>query len=130
MSITKHILTKYPFSCIIVIGTWILCFMTIPETPLSSVRFIDKWTHSLIYLVLVISISLEYLRNTKQPSPKFIVVWVWLMPIIMGGLIEVLQSYCTNGNRSGEWLDFFADAIGSTIAVLIGILLVRYRAKA
>lgn len=130
MSITKHILTKYPFSCIIVIGTWILCFMTIPETPLSSVRFIDKWTHSLIYLVLGISISLEYLRNTKQPCPKFIVVWVWLMPIIMGGLIEVLQSYCTNGNRSGEWLDFFADAIGSTIAVLIGILLVRYRAKA
>lgn len=130
MSIIKHILTKYPFSCIIVIGTWILCFMTIPETPLSSVRFIDKWTHSLIYLVLGISISLEYLRNTKQPSPKFIIVWVWLMPIIMGGLIEVLQSYCTNGNRSGEWLDFFADSIGSTIAVLIGILLVRYRAKA
>lgn len=130
MSIIKHILTKYPFSCIIVIGTWILCFMTIPETPLSSVRFIDKWTHSLIYLVLGISISLEYLRNTKQPSPKFIIVWVWLMPIIMGGLIEVLQSYCTNGNRSGEWLDFFADAIGSTIAMLIGILLVRYRAKA
>lgn len=130
MSIIKHILTKYPFSCIIVIGTWILCFMTIPETPLSSIRFIDKWTHSLIYLVLGLSISLEYLRNTKQPSPKFIIVWVWLMPIIMGGLIEVLQSYCTNGNRSGEWLDFFADAIGSTIAVLIGILLVRYHAKA
>lgn len=130
MSIIKHILTKYPFSCIIVIGTWILCFMTIPETPLSSVRFIDKWTHSLIYLVLGLSISLEYLRNTKQPSPKFIIVWVWFLPIIMGGLIEVLQSYCTNGNRSGEWLDFFADAIGSTIAVLIGILLVRYRAKA
>ena len=130
MSVTKNILTKYPFSCIIVIGTWILCFMTIPETPLSSVRFIDKWTHSLIYLVLGLSISLEYLRNTKQPSPRFIIVWVWFLPIIMGGLIEVLQSYCTNGNRSGEWLDFFADAIGSTIAVLIGILLVRYRAKA
>lgn len=130
MSITKHILTKYPFSCIIVIGTWILCFMTIPETPLSSVRFIDKWTHSLIYLVLGISISLEYLRNRKHASPKFIVVWVWFLPIIMGGLIEILQSYCTNGNRSGEWLDFFADAIGSTIAMLIGILLVRYRAKA
>ena len=130
MSITQHILTKYPLSCIIVIGTWILCFMTIPETPLSSVRFIDKWTHSLIYLVLGISISLEYLRNTKHASPQFIVVWVWFLPIIMGGLIEILQSYCTNGNRSGEWLDFFADAIGSTIAVLIGILLVRYRAKA
>ena len=130
MNILQHILTKYPFSCIIVIGTWILCFMTIPETPLSSVRFIDKWTHSLIYLVLGLSISSEYIRTTKYPSPKFIVVWVWLIPVLMGGLIEILQSNCTNGNRSGEWLDFFADAIGSTIALVIGILLVRYRAKA
>ena len=130
MNILQHILTKYPFSCIIVIGTWILCFMTIPETPLSSVRFIDKWTHSLIYLVLGLSISFEYIRTTKHPSPKFIVVWVWLIPVIMGGLIEILQSNCTNGNRSGEWLDFYADAIGSTIALVIGILLVRYRAKA
>ena len=129
MNILQHILTKYPFSCIIVIGTWILCFMTIPETPLSSVRFIDKWTHSLIYLVLGLSISLEYIRTTKYPSPKFIVVWVWLIPVIMGGLIEILQSNCTNGNRSGEWLDFYADAIGSTIALVIGILLVRYHAK-
>ena len=130
MNILQHILTKYPFSCIIVIGTWILCFMTIPETPLSSVRFIDKWTHSLIYLVLGLSISLEYIRTTKYPSPKFIVVWVWLIPVFMGGLIEILQSNCTNGNRSGEWLDFYADAFGSTIALVIGILLVRYRAKA
>ena len=130
MNKLQHILTKHPFSCIIVIATWILCFMNIPETPLSNVRFIDKWTHSLIYLVLGISISLEYLRNTKHASPKFIVVWVWLLPILMGGLIEILQSNCTNGNRSGEWLDFFADAIGSTIALVIGILLVCYRAKA
>ena len=129
MNKLQHILTKYPFSCIIVIGTWILCFMNIPETPLSNVRFIDKWTHSLIYLVLGLSISLEYIRTTKLPNPKIIVILVWLIPIMMGGLIEILQSKCTNGNRSGEWFDFFADAMGSTIALLIGILLVRYRAK-
>lgn len=48
----------------------------------------------------------------------------------MGGVIEILQAYCTGGRRSGEWLDFAADALGSTIALLIGILLVRCRAKA
>ena len=130
MNKLQHILTKHPFSCIIVIATWILCFMNIPETPLSNVRFIDKWTHSLIYLVLGLSLSIEYIRTTKHPSPKFIIIWVCLLPILMGGLIEILQSNCTNGNRSGEWLDFFADAIGSTIALVIGILLVCYRAKA
>ena len=46
------------------------------------------------------------------------------------GYLTIKGPSRTGGNRSGEWLDFFADAIGSTIAVLIGILLVRYRAKA
>lgn len=130
MNLIHHSLIKYPFSCFIVFITWILCFMTIPETPLSSVSFIDKWTHSLIYLVLGLSVCIEYLRTTKETSLKFVLIWVWLLPIIMGGLIEILQSNCTNGNRSGEWLDFFADAMCSTIALVIGILLVRYRSKA
>ena len=130
MHLLHHILTKYPCSCIIVIATWVLCFIPIPETPLSDIRFIDKWTHSVICLVLGVSICLEYIRSTKCPNPSFIVGWVWLVPLLMGGLIEILQSYCTNGNRSGEWLDFFADSLGSTIALIIGILLVRYRTKA
>ena len=47
----------------------------------------------------------------------------------MGGLIEILQANCTGGMRSGEWMDFIADAVGATIALVIGILLVKYRAK-
>lgn len=130
MKLLHHILTKYPFSSVIIIATWILCFMNIPESPLNNVKFIDKWTHSLMYLVIGLSISLEYLRTTKHARPIFITVWGWLIPIIMGGVIEVLQTYCTGGRRSGEWLDFYADALGSTIALLIGILLVKYRARA
>ena len=125
----QHILTRYPISSIIIIGIWVLCFMNIPESPLSDVRFIDKWTHSVMYLVLGLSISLEYLRTTRHARLSFIIVWVWLMPVLMGGLIEILQANCTGGRRSGEWLDFFADATGSTIALLIGILLVRYRTR-
>ena len=130
MKLLHHILTKYPFSSVIIIATWILCFMNIPESPLSNVKFIDKWTQSLMYLVIGLSISLEYLRATKHARPIFITVWGWLIPIIMGGVIEVLQTYCTGGRRSGEWLDFYADALGSTVALLIGILLVKYRARA
>ena len=51
------------------------------------------------------------------------------MPSLMGGLIEILQAYCTGGNRSGEWLDFLADTIGSAIAFVIGILVAKYRAR-
>ena len=51
MNLYRHILMGYPLSSVIIIGIWVLCFMDIPETPLSEVRFIDKWTHSAMYLI-------------------------------------------------------------------------------
>jgi len=111
-------------------GIWVLCFMNIPDTPLSNIRLIDKWTHAVMYLVLGFSLIFEYLRANKKAKLKAFMLWVWLLPVAMGGLIEILQEYCTSGRRSGDWLDFLADSIGSTIAFLIGILLVRCRARA
>ena len=96
----QYILAKFPFSCIIIAGIWVLCFMNIPDTPLSNIRLIDKWTHAVMYLVLGFSLIFEYLRANKKAK------------------------------LSGDWLDFLADSIGSTIAFLIGILLVKCRAKA
>ena len=130
MNLYRHILMGYPLSSVIIIGIWVLCFMDIPETPLSEVRFIDKWTHSAMYLILGLSISLEYLRTKRRGSYRTLVLWAGLMPAVMGGLIEILQANCTGGRRSGEWLDFLADATGTVTALVIGILLVRYRAKA
>lgn len=129
MNLHRHILMRYPFSSVIIIGIWVLCFMDIPETPLSEVRFIDKWTHSAMYLILGLSISLEYLRTKRRGSYRTIVLWAGLMPAVMGGLIEILQANCTGGRRSGEWLDFLADATGTVTALVIGILLVRCRAR-
>ena len=52
----QYILAKFPFSCIIIAGIWVLCFMNIPDTPLSNIRLIDKWTHAVMYLVLGFSL--------------------------------------------------------------------------
>lgn len=40
-------------------------------------------------------------------------------PIILGGLVEVLQEYCTNHRRSGDVIDWIADALGSLLAFFI-----------
>ena len=56
-------------------------------------------------------------------------VWAWLAPVLMSGLIEILQENCTGGRRSGDWLDFAANATGTTLAAVIGILLARCRAR-
>ena len=42
--------------------------------------------------------------------------------ILLGGLMELLQAYCTT-TRSGEWLDFWADSLGVLLGNALGILL-------
>ena len=52
-----------------------------------------------------------------------------LLPIVMGGVIELVQAYCTGGTRSGEWLDLAADSLGVLIGQPIGMLLVACHAR-
>ena len=125
----KNLLTHNRFSCAFIVIISILCFIPIPDSPLSHVTLIDKWTHTALYLVLGLLILTEQLRAMKKAKLSSLIYWVWLIPIAMGGIIEVLQATCTGGRRSGEWLDFVADGIGSTLALLIGILLAKYYAK-
>ena len=94
---------KYPLSCCCLAAIWVLCLMPIPEIPLSHVRFIDKWTHIALYLCTCGVIWTEYLRHhplKNQPTTfswQKILRWGWLAPIIMSGLIELAQAYCTGG---------------------------------
>lgn len=63
----------------------------------------------------------------KQParwSTAFLLTFI--LPVVMGGLIEILQANCTGGRRSGDWLDWLADSIGVVLGDIIGILLVWY----
>jgi VanZ family protein len=109
--------------------------MPIPETPLSHVRFIDKWTHIALYFCTCGVIWTEYLRRhplKQQPSTfswRKLIRWGWFAPILMSGLIELAQAYCTGGRRSGEWLDFLANASGATLMLGVGTLWVWYRAR-
>ncbi|MBQ2332637.1 MAG: VanZ family protein, partial [Prevotella sp.] len=87
-------------------------------------------THIAMYAGTFGIMWIEYLRKNDTYNRKKM-LWLGIVaPILMGGLIEILQANCTGGRRSGEWLDFFADAIGVIIAAIFGILLVWYHAKA
>lgn len=121
---------KYPLTIILLVVIWVLCFIPIPETPLSHVSLIDKWTHIAMYFVLSLTVMYEYQKTHTDNLVSKYSLYAWLLPVVMGGVIEILQATCTGGRRSGEWLDFLGDALGSTLALLIGILLVRCRAKA
>ncbi|MCB5160629.1 hypothetical protein [Marinomonas algarum] len=41
--------------------------------------------------------------------------------VLLGGVIEIIQPYV---NRYGEWLDFYADAAGVLLVILLRILFI------
>lgn len=126
----KEYIKKYPFSLFLITAIWIICLIPIPETPLDDVPMIDKWTHFVMYGSLCSAIFTEYAYRHIKPNIKRLAIGGVLLPIIMGGLIELAQAYCTGGNRSGDWIDWIADSIGVMIGTAIGSLVVYLRAKA
>ena len=127
--ILHYLTTNYPISCLYVTFIWILCFMDVPHTPLDNITLIDKWTHIVMYAGTCATIWYEYLYHHKEINKKRTFLLAWLAPLLMSGLIEILQEYCTGGRRSGDWLDFAANSIGVTLGNVIGILLAAYRAR-
>jgi len=116
---------KYPFSVICIILIWYLCLLLdVPETPLSNVAFIDKWTHLLMYGGTCSVIWWEYLHHHQSLAFGKLFLWAFLAPVVMSGVIELLQAYCTS-NRAGEWLDFAANSTGVVLGNAIGLLLYK-----
>ena len=82
---------NYPFSVFLIIVIWVICLIPIPETPIDHVAFIDKWTHVAMYGALCLAIWLEYLKNHPCIHKKRLIVGGWLLPVLQGGLLELLQ---------------------------------------
>lgn len=116
---------RYPVSLLLIACIWFLCFCTVPRTPLDNVSFIDKWVHITMYFTTCFSLWVEYLRAHNHPKEARLLIYAWVAPIIMSGVIELLQAYCTGGRRSGDWLDFAANSTGATLAMIIGLALMK-----
>ena len=126
----------YPLSLLLTVIIWVLCFINVPETPLENITLMDKWTHIAMYLVLGIVIFWESNRKRKRAMPPVqemkkakVVLWTFVLPALMGGLIEILQANCTGGRRSGDWLAFAADSTGAALALAICMLPAKCRAR-
>ena len=124
MNYIVYFLKKYPLSLACIALIWYLSIWFSPpeEMELPSISFLDKWTHLVMYGGTCSVIWFEYLRHHRTLDVKQLFVWAWLLPTLMGGLIELVQAYCT-ATRSGEWLDWLADAVGVTLAVGVGLMM-------
>ncbi len=123
-----HLVRKYPLTVSLLTVVWYLSFFTPPHTPLDNVTMMDKWVHIAMYGGTCAVMWFEYLKKHRTVGGKArLIALTWAAPIIMSGVIELLQEYCTNGRRSGDWLDLAANATGVTLAAVIGLLLAHRR---
>lgn len=135
-------LKKYPLSCLTLLAVLYLSFFTPPEIPeLEDIRLIDKWTHMVMYGGLTLMILYEHFKQHGMKGMKVRTIkaeslnWrlcriiAFWFPFILGGIIEILQEYCTNHRRSGDYLDWIADGLGSLLIFVIICLWVNKSAK-
>lgn len=117
---------NYPFTTILVLVVWYLSLFTPPRTSLDEISFIDKWAHIGMYGMLTGFLWLEYIRAHRRMPCRSEAFALWLCPALMGGIIELVQEYCTQ-HRSGDWLDFAANALGAALGAAAGYGLSKWR---
>lgn len=98
---------------------------SIPKPKLDVVGF-DKWVHFVFYVVLSALIWFET-KGIRLTNYK-IFIWIFLIPSLYGGLIELVQLTVTN-SRSAEWGDWIADIAGSFLAYLALIIYHNWHKK-
>lgn len=115
-------LKAYPLSLLCVAAVWYLCLFRPPRTGLEGIAGIDKVVHVLMYLGMCGMMWREHRKvhpraDGRRTVPAFVVA-----PILMSGLIELLQEHATT-YRSGDWMDFAANSLGVALAALAGNVL-------
>lgn len=121
MNKSMAFLKRYPLTLCCIALVWYLSIWFLPPEimELPDISFLDKWTHFVMYGGMCSVMWWEYLRHHDRLDNWKLFIWAWLSPTLMGGLIELVQENLTT-NRSGEWLDLAADAVGVTLAVVLG----------
>lgn len=115
-------LRRFPLTALCIAAIWALCLLKPPSTRLDTIDNIDKVVHVTMYLVLGCLWWWEYWRGPLRLGAARQMLFAVLLPVLMSGLIELLQEYCTD-TRSGDWADFLANSAGVLLSAAVGRLL-------
>lgn len=86
-----------------------------------------------MYTVLAVAWMIPIARRLKNHKSEIInlkseftpYIYVCALVSLYGGLMELLQHYCTL-TRSGEWIDLLADFIGALIGVVLVFVIKKH----
>ena len=121
-----HYIKQYPLSILTTVVVIALSLLPIGSVEIAQdVPLADKWTHMVMYAGLTAVCCWERRGRGQGAKVKGLGSKIPLLyAIFLGGLMELMQAYCTN-YRSGEWLDFVADSIGAVLGFLIVQLIMQ-----
>lgn len=125
-----HYLKKYPLSLLLIATILYLSFFTPPKTDVEEIPYMDKLVHICMYGGLCLFIWIEYFRSHRKTNFTRMVIGGIIAPIALSGMIEWMQG-CLTDNRSGDWADLAANALGVFLAAGVGKYILRpyYRRK-
>lgn len=108
---------------------YLTCIVNVDSIPVPGrVLHYDKLAHFGMFFVLSGAIYLDYYLFHKGQPNKF--MWMLLglvIPVVYGGAIEIVQEQFFS--RSGEWMDFVADVLGSISATVIALIYLYVKPK-
>lgn len=105
----------------------ILCLTFCKPTNLgrtSTIIGIDKAVHFIMYSTLCAVFWFENFRLPNVPKLRRLLFYAVLLPIVLGGLLEYLQSILTS-YRDSEFDDFLFNTAGVLFAALFSLLFTR-----
>lgn len=110
-------LKQYIVTVLVTLSIIVLSTLPIPEdAPMSDVPLIDKWVHMVMYLGLVLAMWFDHVVRSEKKAKGKHFLFMFLYATLLGGLMELVQAYLTTC-RSGDLIDFEADAIGAAIGI-------------
>ncbi len=114
----ESVLKRYFMSLMFALAICIVSLIPIRDVPFEDVRFIDKWAHLLMYGALSFTLWLEIWQANHPKGLLCQLLLAFGFPLLLGGLLELCQAYLTT-SRSGDWLDFAANATGAALISII-----------
>lgn len=122
-----YYLKRYPASLFIIAAVIYLSFFKPPETDVANIPGLDKVVHTCMYMGMSGMLWIEFLRAHRRQKAPCWHAWLgaFVCPVVFGGAVELLQSYCTS-YRGGDWRDFAANTAGALLASLIGWTVQRH----
>lgn len=97
---------------------------SVDKSPLFFEGF-DKLTHCGLFFTLIVLVCFGVIRQQKPRRLTYTGVFIiWIVSIIFGGLIEILQISIFTW-RTGDWNDLFCDVLGACMGVFSVMLTIE-----